>query len=117
MQKSQTYSDYKSTNTLKSLTGVDNLGGIMFVSHLYTGGILDKVLWSVKPKTKSDIMADKGFTIANELKEIGLCLNIPPLLGKRKRLTAAYVQNTQVIANHRIHVERPSEKLQTFISS
>lgn len=40
--QSQSYSNYKSTNTLKSLVGVDSKGGFMFVSQLYTGLISDK---------------------------------------------------------------------------
>ena len=40
--QSQSYSIYKSTNTLKSLVGVDPKGGFMFVSQLYTGSISDK---------------------------------------------------------------------------
>lgn len=42
VRKSQTYSDYKSTNIFKGLVGVDSKGGIMFVSHLYTRSISDK---------------------------------------------------------------------------
>ena len=37
--QSQSYSSYKSTNTLKSLVGVDSMGDFMFVSQLYTGSI------------------------------------------------------------------------------
>ena len=40
--QSQSYSNNKSTNTLKSLIGVDSKGGFMFVSQLYTGSISDK---------------------------------------------------------------------------
>ena len=40
--QSQSYSNYKSTNTLKSLVGVDPKGGFMFVSQLHTGSISDK---------------------------------------------------------------------------
>ncbi|KXJ29340.1 uncharacterized protein LOC110249334 [Exaiptasia diaphana] len=36
LKQSETYSNYKSTNTVKGLVGVDAKGGIMYVSHLYT---------------------------------------------------------------------------------
>ena len=36
---SECYSTYKSSTTFKSLTGVDAMGGIIFVSHLYEGSI------------------------------------------------------------------------------
>ena len=42
LRQSQSYSSYKSSNTLKGLVGVDFKGGIMFISQLYTGSISDK---------------------------------------------------------------------------
>ena len=42
VKQSQSYSNYKSTNTLKSLVGVDAKGGFIFISQLYTGSISDK---------------------------------------------------------------------------
>jgi len=42
LRQSQSYSSYKSTNTFKSLIGVDAKGGIVFVSQLYTASISDK---------------------------------------------------------------------------
>lgn len=52
------------------------------------------------------IMADKGFDIESELKEIGLQLNIPPFLGSKSQFEESDVLKTQSIAHHRIHVER-----------
>ena len=46
MLQSQSYSNYKSTNTLKSLVGVDSRGGFLFISQLYTGSISDKQIVS-----------------------------------------------------------------------
>lgn len=83
--QSQGYSNYKSTNTLKSLVGVDPKGGFMFVSQLYTGSKSDKqivtrsgfldLLSSKKEVSEVDdgdsIMADKGFDI-EDLKKVGL---------------------------------------------
>jgi hypothetical protein len=84
--KSQTYFDYKSANSFKGLLGVGCRGGIMFVSHLYTGSISDKEICQRSGlfdllKTKKEngelvegdaIMADKGFTVTHELQETGL---------------------------------------------
>ena len=128
VRKSQTYSDYKSTNTFKGLVGVDSKGGILFVSHLYTGSISDKEICQrsgmhdlLKRKMEigelhqgDAIMADKGFNIGKELEEIGLKLNIPPFLGKRKRLSAEDVKETRLIAHHRIQVERAIGKVKNF---
>ena len=113
VRKSQTYSDYKSINTSKGLVGVDSKGGILFVSHLYTGSTSDKEISQrsrmydlLKRKMEigelhqgDAIMADKGFNIGKELEEIGLKLNIPPFLGKRKRLSAEDVKETRLIAH------------------
>ena len=73
------------------------MGGIIFVSQLYTGSISDKeieirsgFLETLKNKVKvgeilaaDAVMADKGFDIGDELKKINLGLNIPPFLANQ----------------------------------
>ena len=127
--QSQSYSNYKSTNTLKSLVGVDPKGGFMFVSQLYTGSISDKqivtrsgfleLLSSKKEVTEVEdgdsIMADKGFDIEEDLKNIGLQLNIPPFLKEKPQFNENEVIRTQTIAKHRIHVERAIGKVRNFL--
>ena len=98
------------------------------MSHLYTGSISDKEICQrsgmydlLKRKMEigelhqgDAIMADKGFNIGKELEAIGLKLNIPPFLGKRKRLSAEDVKETRLIAHHRIQVERAIGKVKNF---
>ena len=82
MIQSQSYSNYKSTNTLKSFVGVDSMGGFVFISQLYAGSISDKQIVSrsgfldllsrfkkeVSEIFEGDsIMADKGFDIGGDL--------------------------------------------------
>ena len=100
----------------------------MFVSSLYTGSISDKEICkrsglSSLLRTKlqegellpgDSIMADKGFTIDEELRKIGLTLNIPAFLGQRSQLDADEVIQTQAIAHYRIHVERAIGKVRNF---
>lgn len=74
----------------------------------------EKKLQDDELKAGDCIMADKGFTITKELEEIGLRLNIPPFLGKRKQLASSDVKDTQLIAHHRIHVERAIGKVKGF---
>ena len=96
--QSQIQSNYKSTNTLKSLVGVDSKRGFMIVSQLSdTGSISDKqiatrsgflVVLSGKKEVSDlndgdSIMADKGFYIEEELKKVGLQMNIPPFLEEK----------------------------------
>lgn len=126
--QSRTFSNYKSTNTLKCLLGVDTRGAIMFVSHLFTGCISDKELCQrsglfnllshkiAKREllTGDAVMADKGFLITEELDRMGMKLNQPPFLGKRRRLDESEVITTQTIASHRAHVERAIRKIRQF---
>ena len=127
--QSQSYSNCKSTNTLKSLVGVDSMGGFMFVSQLYTGSISDKQivfrsgflgLLSRKKEVSEilegdSIMADKGFDIGGDLQKIGLQLNIPPFLKEKPQFNENEVIRTQTIAKHRIHVERAIGKVRRFL--
>ena len=129
LKQSETYSNYKSTNTVKGLVGVDAKGGIMYVSHLYTGLISDKEIvkrsgFMKLLKRKIDvgeilrgdsIMADKGFDISSELSEIGLNLNIPPFLRDQSSFSEDDVIRTQTIAQHRIHIERAIGKVRRFL--
>jgi len=115
--------------TLKSLVGVDPKGGFMFVSQLYTGSISDKqivtrsgfleLLSSKKEVSEVEdgdsIMADKGFDIEEDLKNIGLQLNIPPFLKDKPQFNENEVIRTQTIAKHRIHVERAIGKVTNFL--
>ena len=128
VKQSQSYSSYKSTNTLKGLVGVDAKGGSVFIAQLYTGSISDKQIVTrsgflniLKQKLSvgeilpnDSIMADKGFDIESELKEIGLQLNIPPFLGSKSQFEESDVLKTQSIAHHRIDVERAIGKVRRF---
>ena len=51
-------------------------------------------------------MADKGFTIGSELKELGLSLNIPPFSASGSQMSAADSYKTLKIAKLRVHIER-----------
>ena len=80
---------------------------IMFISLLYTSRISDKEICHrsgffslLQQKLNSGellpadaVMADKGFLIQRELEEMGLCLNIPPLL--RDKIRFSPLENIQ----------------------
>ena len=59
-------------------------------------------------------VADRGFTIAEELRNIGVSLNIPSLLSGRNQLTEEEVTESQTIAAVRIHVERAIQRIKKF---
>ena len=118
--KSQTYSNYKSTNTLKGLIGIAPSGSVCFVSQLYTGCISDKEItersgFLQMPFDEGDsIMADKGFDIQDLLDVLKVKLNIPPFLGMLGQMASDDVMTTQSIAAERIHVERAINKIKCF---
>lgn len=118
--KSQTYSNYKSANTLKGLIGISPSGSVSFVSQLFTGCISDREITERSgflqlPFEKGDsIMADKGFNIQDLLDEVHVKLNIPPFLGMYDQMAGGDVLRTQSIAAERIHVERAINKIKSF---
>ena len=59
-------------------------------------------------------MADRGFTINDMLKDIGIELNIPPFMEGRSQLPAKDVQEGRRIASVRIHVERAIGRMKNF---
>ncbi|XP_077980524.1 uncharacterized protein LOC144435776 [Glandiceps talaboti] len=116
----QLFSHYKNHVTMKGLIGIAPSGGITFVSQLYTGSISDREIVKRSGFLNMDfdvgdsVMADKGFTISDLLKEKGVSLNIPPFLERRGQLDADEVAETQEIASERIHVERAINKIKNF---
>jgi hypothetical protein len=95
--QSQTYSSYKSHNTVKCLFGVSPTGAFIYVSELFTGNTSDKHIVAHSDfldyiQHGDDVMADRGFLIRNLLLDRGATLNMPPFTrkcnsGKGKRLS------------------------------
>lgn len=126
--QSQTYSDYKSTNTLKALVACDPRGSVLFSSMLFSGSMSDKEIFKKSGfqstlkqlvgmgylKEGDGIMADKGFDIAKEVEETGLRLNIPPFAKSGVQMSSSDVILTQKIAKHRVHVERTISRIKSF---
>ena len=117
--QSQTYSNYKSANTLKGLLAISPAGHVTFVSSLYTGSIADKELVErsgfLSLLTRGDeIMADRGFTINELLAPLGVSLNTPPTLRNRQQMDGKEVIETQQIASLRIHIERAIRRVKEF---
>lgn len=118
------FSHYKHHVTYKGLIGIAPSGAITFISQLYSGsisdkaivnrcGILKKELWD----DNDSVMADRGFTIEDELKCLNVQLNIPAFLDGREQLTKGEVKESQSIASVRIHVERAIQRVKKFRQS
>ncbi|XP_066936169.1 uncharacterized protein [Clytia hemisphaerica] len=119
--QSALYSSYKSHVTYKGLVGIDPSGAITFVSELFDGSISDQqivrrsgFLQNQWDSGKDSVMADRGFTVADDLSPLGVSLNIPCFLEGRDQLTAAEVKESQTIASVRIHVERAIQRIKKF---
>lgn len=110
------YSDYKSSTTLKGLIGCDPRGTVVFALELLAGSVSDSALteqsgfYELIKTLKShgyvqdkDGMADKGFTIGNELQKLGLSLNIPPFAQIGCQMSASDTALTSKIAKQSPH--------------
>ena len=119
--QSSTWSQYKHHNTAKFLVACTPNGAISFVSPVFVGSISDikltresGFLTTLQDKPGISIMADRGFTIKDMLKDIGIELNIPPFMEGRAQLPVKEVQEGRRIASVRIHVERAIGRMKNF---
>ena len=110
------YSDYKSSTALKGLIGCDPRGTVVFALELLAGSVSDSALteqsgfYELIKTLKShgyvqdkDGMADKGFTIGNELQKLGFSLNIPPFAQIGCQMSASDTALTSKIAKQSPH--------------
>ena len=106
--QSHMYSQYKSHVTYKGLVGISPSGAVTFVSQLYEGcisdneivkrsGFLQKDLWS----NGDSVMADRGFTIEENLKPLNVKLNIPAFLDQREQFSEEEIKESQTIASEK----------------
>ena len=119
--QSSTWSNYKHHNTAKVLISCTPNGAVSFVSPLYVGSISDVELTRVSgfisklPSGEEiSVMADRGFTIRDQLAEVDVKLNIPPFLDGQQQLSADKVQEGRRIASVRIHIERVIGRIKHF---
>ena len=77
-------------------------GAIIFISQLYDGSISDKEIVArngiLDPRfweEGASRMADREFTIADDLKALNVELNIPAFLSGRDQLTKAEIKESQ----------------------
>jgi len=118
--RAQTWSNYKHHHTLKALIGITPYGAISFVSKMWGGRISDKDLTArsafyQKLERGDQVMADRGFTISQELAVRGAHLVMPPFVAGRKQLPGVVVQRARQISSLRIHIERAIERIKNFV--
>ncbi|XP_041356492.1 uncharacterized protein LOC121373793 [Gigantopelta aegis] len=113
--RAQTWSNYKH-NTIKFLVSITPTGAISYVSRAFGGRTLDKVItqrsgYLDKLEYGDQVLADRGFLIAEDLANRNATLVIPAFTRGKSQLSAREVEQTRKIANVRIHVERAIERL------
>ncbi len=109
--RAQTYSSYKSHNTMKYLIRITPQGTISFISKGWGGHASDKFITEhsgfLAHLLPGDlILADRGFDVEDA---IGMCqanLKIPAFTKGHKQLSPLDVEGTRGLAALRIHVER-----------
>ena len=109
--RAQTWSNYKSHNTIKYLISITPQGVISFISKGWGGRVSDKELtqnslFLSKLLPGDVVLADRGFNIHELLALQGAHLEIPAFTRGLAQLPAAEVEKTRQIANVRIHIER-----------
>lgn len=114
--QSQSFSNYKDHNTLKTLIGIDKIGAVVFVSRLWGGSVSDTQITRESGlcdllEEGDAVMVDKGFIHINgDLSQRGVKLYCRPFLTKNQ-FTKKEVESIRRIASGRIHVERKMEQI------
>lgn len=109
--RAQTYSQYKSHNTIKYLIGITPQGIISFISKGWGGrstdahitansGFLDNLL------PGDLILADRGFRIQEQVGLYCARVETPAFTRGKKQLGAVELEDSRKLAAVRIHVER-----------
>lgn len=111
LPRSETWSQYKNSNTGKFLIGISPQGVITYISEGWGGRTSDKHITEncglLDLLSHGDVvLADRGFDIADTLGLYCAKLHIPAFTKGKKQLSAVEIESTRKLANVRIHVER-----------
>ena len=113
--RAKTYSNYKKHNTVKFLIGISPCGTIpytiSFLSQCWGGRISDKSITLQSNffnylEPGDQILADRRFTISDDIACYGASLIIPSFTRGKKQLSQEEVEQSKQISRVRIHVER-----------
>ena len=111
LARSQTWSNYKSHNTVKYLIGITPQGTISFVSEAWGGRVSDKVITKesgiLSQLLPGDlVLADRGFNIGDLVAEYRAEAVLPAFTKGKSQLSAKEVLESRELARVPIHVER-----------
>ena len=109
MARAQTYSNYKSHNTVKFLIGICPQGVISYISQgrknidkylTENCGILDNLL------PGDLILADRGFNVQESVGLFCATIKVPPFTRGKKQLSSCDVDRARQLSRVRIDIER-----------
>ena len=115
----QTYSTYKSNNTLKKLIVCTKSGSISFMSTAYGGSCTDRYITEdtqIARKFTPGMMVlfDKGFNVQDLFLPYHVKCVIPPFVRMKRQFTRSEVYHGKRISKARIHIERVIGRLKEF---
>eukprot|EP00112_Aurelia_sp_Birch-Aquarium-sp1_P011603 Seg2438.2 transcript_id=Seg2438.2/GoldUCD/mRNA.D3Y31 product="hypothetical protein" protein_id=Seg2438.2/GoldUCD/D3Y31 len=113
------WSEYKHHCTIKVLIAITPNGVVSFLSDAYGGRSSDKFIvqdcdFLDRLRPGDQLMADKGFKIADILAFHQCSLVIPPSAPTGQQMTSENVRKTSRIANARIYVENAIGRVKNF---
>jgi len=117
--RAKTWSNYKNTNTIKYLVACAPSGAISYLSNGWGGRVSDKEI-TLKSgflnhiENGDQVLADRGFTVAEEIACKGGVLVIPFFTKGKNQLSSREVDTSRSIANVRIHIERVIGRMRKF---
>lgn len=117
--RAQTWSNYKHHNTVKFLIGITPAGAICFLSKAWGGRASDKHITQNSGfydnlEFGDKVLADRGFTIAEEVANHHASLAIPAFTKSKVQSSGRDVELTRKLARVRIHVERAIRRWKVF---
>ena len=117
--RAQTFSNYKSHNTIKFLVAITPTGAISFISKCWGGRVSDRHLTVnsglLKHLKHGDlILADRGFDIADDLALLGASIAIPPFTKGKPQLSQREVEFSRQLSSICIHVERAIGRMKNY---
>lgn len=113
------YSNYKSSPTIKIMTGVSPGGVITFISKPFGGRASDTEIFSNSElinllEDNDGVMCDRGFLIDELCARKRWKLIRPPFLRDKKQFSKSEAILTSQIAKARVHIERSNQRIKTF---
>ena len=102
--RAQTYSNYKSHNTIKFLVAITPTGAVSFISKCWGGRVSDRHLTAhsdlLKYLKHGDlVLADRRFDIADDLALVGASIAIPPFTKGKPQLSQRQVEFSRQLSS------------------